>query len=29
MAYLAKFIDNFTNDGIEVKELENLPLTRK
>lgn len=29
MAYLAKFIDNFTNDGIEVKELGNLPLTRK
>ncbi len=29
MAYLAKFFDNFTNDGIEVKELENLPLTRK
>lgn len=29
MAYLAKFIDNFTNDGIKVKELGNLPLTRK
>lgn len=29
MAYLAKFIDNFTYDGIEVKELGNLHLTRK
>ena len=28
-AYIATFIDTFTGDGIEIKELENIPLTRK
>ena len=29
MAYIATFIDTFTGDGIEVKEMEDIPLTRK
>lgn len=29
IAYIATFTDTFTGDGIEVKEMEDLPLTRK
>ena len=29
IAYIATFIDTFTGNGIEVKEMEDLPLTRK
>ena len=29
MAYVTKFIDNFTDDGIEVKIMEDIPISRK
>ena len=29
MAYVAKFVDNFTDDGIEVKIMEDIPISRK
>lgn len=29
MAYVSTFIDTFTQDGVEIKELESIPLTRK
>ena len=29
IAYVAKFIDNFTDDGIEVKIMEDIPISRK